>query len=161
VGWLLLALGLSVTASGVADGYARYGLVARPGALPAHWVAVYSPATLYLGFVCVGLVLLLTPSGSLPSPGWRWWARLAAAGPVVFLLALAVGPGLVIAPYQSVIDPVTVPTLAGTVRAGSLPLSAGILAGSVAGPPALALPPQRPIAADALDEPGWTRRRRR
>src|SRR6266702_3830381 len=69
VGWLLLALGLSVTGSGVADGYARYGLVARPGALPAHWVAVYSPATLYLGFVCVGLVLLLTPSGSLPSPG--------------------------------------------------------------------------------------------
>jgi hypothetical protein len=28
VGWLLLALGMSVTASGVADGYARYGLVA-------------------------------------------------------------------------------------------------------------------------------------
>ena len=35
VGWLLLALGLAVTASGVADGYARYGLLARPGALPA------------------------------------------------------------------------------------------------------------------------------
>jgi hypothetical protein len=44
VGWLLLALALSVTASGAADGYARYGLVARPGALPAaRWVAVYSP----------------------------------------------------------------------------------------------------------------------
>src|ERR671931_585894 len=42
VGWLLLALGLSVTASGVVDGYARYGLLARPGALrprrpPACW----------------------------------------------------------------------------------------------------------------------------
>ena len=35
VGWLLLALGLSVAAAGVADGYARYGLLARPGALPA------------------------------------------------------------------------------------------------------------------------------
>ena len=35
VGWLLLAVGLSVAGSGVADGYARYGLVARPGALPA------------------------------------------------------------------------------------------------------------------------------
>jgi hypothetical protein len=31
VGWLLLGLGLSVTASGVLDGYARVGLVARPG----------------------------------------------------------------------------------------------------------------------------------
>jgi hypothetical protein len=117
VGWLLLVLGLSVTASGVIDGYARYGLLARAGALPtARWLAVYSPATLYLGFVCVGLMLLLTPSGSLPSPRWRWWVRLAAAGPVVFLLALAVGPGLVIAPYDLVIDPVTVPALAGPVR---------------------------------------------
>jgi len=116
VGWLLLVLGLAVTASGVVDGYARYGLLARPGALPAaRWLAVFSPATLYLGFVCVGLVLLLTPSGSLPSPRWRWWARLAAAGPVVFLLALAVGPGLVIAPYDPVIDQVTSPALARVV----------------------------------------------
>jgi hypothetical protein len=132
VGWLLLALGLSVTASGVIDGYARYGLLARPGALPAaRWLAVYSPATLYLGFVCVGLVLLLTPSGSLPSPRWRWWARLAAAGPVVFLLALTVGPGLVIAPYQSVIDPVAVPALAGAVLA-ALAVAFAIGAGGLA-----------------------------
>jgi hypothetical protein len=118
VGWLLLALGLAVTASGVADGYARYGLLARPGALPAaRWVAVYSPATLYLAFVCIGFVLLLTPSGSLPSPRWRWWARLAAAAPVGFLLALAVGPGLVIPPYDEVIDPVSVPALASAVAA--------------------------------------------
>src|SRR4029450_1209967 len=34
VGWLLLGLGLSVSASGVADGYAPYGLLIRPGALP-------------------------------------------------------------------------------------------------------------------------------
>jgi hypothetical protein len=118
VGWLLLVLGLAVTASGVVDGYARYGLLARPGALPvARWLAVFSPATLYLGFVCVGLVLLLTPSGSLPSPRWRWWARLVAAGPVLFLVAQAVGPALVIAPYEPVIDQVTAPAPAGAVRA--------------------------------------------
>jgi hypothetical protein len=118
VGWLLLALGLAVTASGVADGYARYGLLARPSALPAaRWVATYSPATIYLAFVCIGFVLLLTPSGSLPSPRWRWWARLAAAAPVGFLLALAVGPGLVIPPYDEVIDPVSVPALASAVAA--------------------------------------------
>ncbi len=112
VGWLLLALALSVSSSGVADGYARYGLVARPGALPgAYWVATYSPATLYLALACVGFILLLTPTGSLPSssPGWRWWARVAAAAPVGFLVALTLGPGLVIPPYEPVVQPVTIP----------------------------------------------------
>jgi hypothetical protein len=135
VGWLLLVLGLAVTASGVVDGYARYGLLARPGALPAaRWLAVYSPATLYLGFVCVGLVLLFTPGGSLPrGGGWRWWLWLAAAGPVVLLLALAVGPGLVIAPYDSVIDPVTVPALAGAVAVAIAVAFAISLAGLAVG----------------------------
>jgi hypothetical protein len=119
VGWLLLALGLSVTGSGVADGYARYGLVARPWALPAaRWVAIYSPATTLVGLALVGFVQLLTPTGSLPSPGWRWWAWVAAAGPVVFVLALTVGPGLVIPPYGSAVEAVTIPALAGAVLVG-------------------------------------------
>jgi hypothetical protein len=136
VGWLLLGVGLSVTGSGVADGYARYGLVARPGALPAaRWVAVYSPATTVVGLALVGFVLLLTPTGSLPSPGWRWWARVAAAGPVLFLAALTVGPGLVIPPYDSVVDAVTFPALAGAVLvaivAGFSLTVAGLLVGAV------------------------------
>ena len=59
----------------------------------------------------------LVASGSLPSPRWRWWARLAAAAPVGFLLALGVGPGLVIPPYDEVIDPVSMPALASAVAA--------------------------------------------
>jgi hypothetical protein len=134
VGWLLLGLGLTVTASGVFDGYARYGLVVRPGSLPlARWVATYSPATLYLAFVCVGWILLLTPTGSLPSPRWRWWARLSAAAPAAFLLALAVGPGLVIPPYDTVIDPVTVPALTGPVNAAIDVGLAHAIAGLVVG----------------------------
>ena len=37
VGWLLLVLGLSLTLVGWSLAYARYGLLARPGALPAAY----------------------------------------------------------------------------------------------------------------------------
>jgi hypothetical protein len=46
VGWLLLAFGLSANASGVAEAYADYALLARPVTLPAaRYVALYLPAT--------------------------------------------------------------------------------------------------------------------
>jgi len=69
VGWLLLGLGLSVPWSDMLDGYVDYGELARPGSLPAgRFLAVYSPAVFMAGLACVGFVLLLTPSGSLPRP---------------------------------------------------------------------------------------------
>ena len=67
VGWLLLTVGLSVTGSGVAGGYARYGLVARPGELPAaRWVAIYSPATTLVG-LAPGRVRAAADSDRVPA----------------------------------------------------------------------------------------------
>ena len=64
VGWLLLGLGLSVPWSDVLDGYVDYGVLARPGSLPAaRYLAVYSPAVFMAGLACAGFVLLLTPAG--------------------------------------------------------------------------------------------------
>jgi hypothetical protein len=94
VGWLLLAFALSLTASGVTAAYAAYGLLARPGALPsAHGVARYYPTTAPTALALLSLVLLLTPTGSLPSPRWRWWAWVTAATPVVLVLVVPVAPG--------------------------------------------------------------------
>ncbi|HEV2918874.1 MAG TPA: hypothetical protein VG673_06480, partial [Actinomycetota bacterium] len=112
VGWLLLALGLSVAAAGVATGYANYGLLARPGALPgAHWAAAYHNLAALVLAACLGFVLLLTPTGSLPSPRWRRWAQVTAAAPLAALVTSALLPFE--PPYRSVPNPLAVPALAG------------------------------------------------
>jgi hypothetical protein len=120
VGWLLLGLGLSVSASGVVDGYAPYGLLVRPGALPAaRYVALYGPALLAISITCIGFVLLLTPTGSLPSPRWRWWARVTTAAPVVVVLAVTLLPHPLGPEYQSVASPLGLGPLEGLLQAAT------------------------------------------
>jgi hypothetical protein len=94
VGWLLLGFALSLTASGVISSYVIYGLLARPGALPAAaTVARYYPATGAVALALLSLVLLLTPTGSLPSARWRRWAVITAATPVALVVVVPVVPG--------------------------------------------------------------------
>src|SRR6266498_1670057 len=86
VGWLLLALGLWFT-----YGYASYALLALRGAPPAVGSAAKDVAFFWL-VACIGFILLLTPTVQLPSPRWRWWARLAALAAVVGVLSSVLGP---------------------------------------------------------------------
>jgi hypothetical protein len=119
VGWLLLGgLGLSASASGVVDGYASYGLLVRSGRLPAAgYVALYGPTLLAIAITTIGFILLLTPTGKLPSHRWRWWARAAAAAPVVVLLAVTLLPQPLDPDYQAVANPLGLRALEGPLFA--------------------------------------------
>jgi hypothetical protein len=118
VGWLLLVCGLSLLASGPATGYANHGLLARPGSLPgAAYAAHYHEISVLLVAASLGFIMLLTPTGSLPSPRWRWWARVVVAATALGLLSTLAIPFE--PPYQSATNPLAVDALAGPLVAVS------------------------------------------
>jgi hypothetical protein len=72
---------------------------------------------------CAGFVLLLTPTGALPSPRWRWWARVAAAAAVVFVLASVVDLMPLYPECPGVGSPIGVPALAEPPLDAVIPLA--------------------------------------
>jgi hypothetical protein len=135
VGWLLLGLGLSQAAHDLTYAHTRYGLVARPGSLPgAAYLAGLNNGLVVLWVACAGFVLLLTPTGSLPSPRWRWWARIVAAAAGGWLLGSVVDPAPLRPEYPDVGNPLAVPGLFGPLNAlpvAALLVLAGLPVGAV------------------------------
>jgi hypothetical protein len=128
VGWLLLGLGLSLTMWGLAFGYTRYGLVVRPGALPAaSYLAGLVNGVVMLWLSCAGFVLLLTPTGSLPSTRWRWWARVAAAAAGVWLLGSVVHPAPLYPEYPSIGNPLAIPALPRPLLDAAIPIGGAVV----------------------------------
>jgi hypothetical protein len=94
VGWLLLAQVAANLTTGAAAQYLAWGLLAPGGTLPAtRYVALYFPASAGGGLLLLGFVLLLTPTGKLPSPGWRWWASAMVAVPLLLVVGVTLAPG--------------------------------------------------------------------
>src|SRR5215217_581431 len=115
VGWLLLAQVAANLATGAAAQYLTWGLLPG-GPLPAtRYVALAYRASAGGGLLLLGFVLLLTPTGKLPSPAWRWVALAAA------LLVVAAGAALV----GLAVDATEVVTWAISAWVAGLPLAIG------------------------------------
>ncbi len=89
-GWLFLSLAIVLSLSGMIDGYAALGAIARRGSLPgADLVAVLGDLTFIPWIMILTLILLVTPSGGIGGQRWRIAACLAmASGAVAILMHL-------------------------------------------------------------------------
>jgi hypothetical protein len=133
VGWLLLGIALSLTGTAATAQYFVYGLLVRPGALPAaRYALLYQPATTFTALTLIGFVLLLTPTGSLPSPRWRWLARVMAVTPVVLVLVVTLAGGPVDPRYQARGGPFDLRGLDGVLLAANRTALAVTVVGLVA-----------------------------
>jgi hypothetical protein len=126
IGWIFLLVPLVMAASLVAHGYARRLL---PGFM---WVALL-PDLLWIAAVPLGamLVMLLFPTGHLPSRRWRpvVWATVAATAVVVVATALTPGP---VGYFPDLQNPLGLagagPALDLVVQAGFLVMVVGVFA---------------------------------
>jgi hypothetical protein len=133
VGWLLLGIALALTATAATAQYFVYGLLVRPGALPAaRYAVLYQPATAFTALTLIGFVLLLTPTGALPSPRWRWPARVMAVTPAVLVLVVTLAGGPVDPRYQAHGGPFDLRGLDGVLLAANRTALAVTVVGLVA-----------------------------
>jgi signal transduction histidine kinase len=95
-GWLLLGVAVVLSGGAANQSYAQAAVAgagdgSRPLAEAAAWVASWSTIP---GFVGLGFLVLLYPSGRVPSPRWRVvaWAGVVGAAGLALSSALRPGP---------------------------------------------------------------------
>lgn len=119
VGWLFLALSVSIATAGTIDGYAALGAVADPGRLPAADVAAQvGDATWIPWFVLVALVLHLTPTGRPLSSRWARAAWVTCGAGVVAFVCTLLSTAPVDPPFEDVANPMAIDSVAPVVDLG-------------------------------------------
>jgi len=108
IGWIFSAIGLLAATGGLAQEYAEYAYITRPGSLPGAILAVWF--TLWWWFPTLFLTLVFTlfffPTGRLLSRRWRPAFWLAATTTAAFTMLAALSPGLNLDKDHAVRNPI-------------------------------------------------------
>jgi signal transduction histidine kinase len=113
IGWVLLGIGVAFGLGAIGDSYASYaihgGADPEAGALAA---ALTAPSWVPIVLLPATFLILLFPDGHLPSPRWRWFARVLAVDFVLVYLVIMLTPGRMIdSGYPHVVNPIGIEAL--------------------------------------------------
>jgi hypothetical protein len=132
IGWLLLVSALAYMVGGLIETYIVEAFFVRPGSLPAlPWIVWIESLVFGLSFgLTGGFVLLLFPTGRLPSQRWRPVAWAAATGLALLLAGGALAPDAFESlPIQSPLQLHNEPLLLALEASGFVLLFGAVLAG--------------------------------
>jgi hypothetical protein len=108
IGWIFSAIGLLTATGGLAQEYAEYAYITRPGSLPGAILAVWY--SLWWWYPTLFLVLVFTlfffPTGRLLSRRWRPAFWLAATTTAAITMLAALSPGLNLDQDHAVRNPI-------------------------------------------------------
>lgn len=133
IGWLLLLVGFGILLGGLATEYATYTLLTSPGSLPLGRWAAWLSNWAFISATGVPLVLMLFPTGRVPSRRWRWMPTALVACIALLGVTEMLSPSVIdLTGDLQVPNPLGVEALRGASTVVSWVAGLGLLALSLA-----------------------------
>jgi MFS family permease len=92
VGWLFCASGLGTAIGSAFSAWSTYAIRTHPGLPGGNFAAWVQSMTFVPSLSAIIFLLLLFPDGRVPSPRWRWVARVALIGVALLELFFTLQP---------------------------------------------------------------------